>query len=554
MAIPDGLIPAPTILNLEVGEEIVLYLKDVTSFVDALAKARPFNLRVHAGVGRNQFGCLGFFVFWIPSPYNDSIPLAIYDLYVNLASEKQLGMWRELAFQTHWHLLLLDRKDEQRGFFEFINTFRIEEFLKEIQNYCDGIPVLDFDKTKAMFMAEHSVEDLFEAGPRSGTNSGVSVYDKAFAVPETPDRANPLLGAKYVRVIRESVARHSGSDRLPAGRYLEERLRDLRSEVARKSVVYLDVCHWINLRHVWLQSPRALPVYEQILVRLNQLAQRQAVLCPLSAPIFEELMKQLDPRSRAATANLMDIFSQGISVMRFEEAFAQQCCSAMTAEGRSVQMPSNSLSKVGLWFDNQLTKTAWWSPEISAAWDHVSIDLHWELTVCDCQRLTTLGVMPRKANGSCFSNWMELPARQKSCPMPFWDLAKQCREDVVGEYSSRALSHIETILGETKPVDVRERVSSISQEMINSRDYGRIPCCEIVAGMCAAQVVRGGKIRSNDVFDFLHASAGIPASAAYFCDGAMEHLLRSKLLRLDEHFGVRVHSRPEELLGYLETL
>lgn len=64
----------------------------------------------------------------------------------------------------------------------------------------------------------------------------------------------------------------------------------------------------------WLQSRLALPIYEQIVERLNHLAEQQRVLCPLSVPIFEELMKQIDARSRTATANLMDVFSRGISV------------------------------------------------------------------------------------------------------------------------------------------------------------------------------------------------------------------------------------------------
>jgi hypothetical protein len=84
-----------------------------------------------------------------------------------------------------------------------------------------------------------------------------------------------------------------------------------------------------NPAHVWLQSRVALPVYEQIVDRLNRLAGRKAVPRPLSVPIFEELMTQLDARSQVATANLMDIFSQGICMMRFEGAFAGQCRSAL---------------------------------------------------------------------------------------------------------------------------------------------------------------------------------------------------------------------------------
>ena len=90
--------------------------------------------------------------------------------------------------------------------------------------------------------------------------------------------------------------------------------------------------------------------------------------------------------------------------------------------------------------------------------------------------------------------------------------------------------------------------------VIDGMSYGQVPCCEIVAGMCAAQVYKGGRVRENDVYDFVHAGAGIPSCRAYFCDGPMEHLLRNKPLQIDIHFDATIRSRPEELLGYLESI
>lgn len=556
MEFENGLLPVSAVINLEVGEEIVLYLKDSTPFISTLAKARPFNLRIHGGVARNQHGCLGFFALWIPSPFNQRVPLAIYDLYLNPRSEAHLALWRELAFQTHWHLLLLDRKNEQRDFFEFANTFRVHEFLNEMLQYCQGIPILDFDKAKAEFIAAKSVEDLFELGPTASqtSESGLSIYDARFAIPGASDNANPLKSARYVRIVRESVARHSVGDRLPPAMHLARKLQALQSEVAKKEILYLDVCHWINLRHVWLQSKKALPVYEQIVASLNRLAERQLVLCPLSVPIFDELMKQLDPRSRAATANLMDIFSQGIAVMRFEDAFAQQCCGALTGEGHSVRFRRNSLSKIGLWFGDEQARAACWTPDISESWDNVSIDLRWAMTVCDAQRLAAQGFVPPLQQREFFSTWMGLPVHQKANPKPFWDLSKKCRNDVVEDYAAQVVPLVEAILDGAQAEDLHASVLKVAQAMIDSQDYGRIPCCEVVAGMCAAQVFRGGKVRPNDIFDFLHAGAGIPCSAAYFCDGPMEHLLRSKVLSLDEHFGVKIHSKSEDLLAHLSGI
>jgi len=552
----EGLLPIPVVINLDVGQEVVLFLKDTTPFVNTLAKTHPFNLRAHGGVARNQFGCLGFFVFWIPSPFNARVPLATYDLYVNLGNEKILGMWRELAFQTHWHLLLLDRKNEQRGFWEFRNTFRISNFLGEMEDFCRGIPVLDFDKTKAQFMVEKSVEELFHEGPSSSihSGSGFSVYDDRFAIAPTADSSNPLKAARFISVFRESIKRHAGDGRLPAATHLKHKLDTLKSEIAGRKIIYLDVCHWINLRHVWLQSRLALPIYEQIVERLNRLAEQKRVLCPLSVPIFDELMKQIDTRSRTATANLMDIFSQGISVMRFEEAFAEQCHSALNGQASDVQIKSNSVSKIGLWFDDEAARAAWWSPDNSGAWENVGIDLRWELTVCDAQKLTANGFVPHVEKTEFFSKWAELPVQQRTSPKPFWELSQKCRSDVVECYAAEVISRLEAILGKKQRDEVRESILKLTHTMIESKDYGRIPCCEVLAGMCAARVRGGGKVRPNDIFDFLHASAGIPSSEAYFCDGPMEHLIRNKELKLDQHFTVRVHSKPEDLLGYLNSI
>jgi hypothetical protein len=213
-----------------------------------------------------------------------------------------------------------------------------------------------------------------------------------------------------------------------------------------------------------------------------------------------------------------------------------------------------SFSKVGMWFGDEQAKAAWWTPEISEVWGNVSIDLRWEMTVNDCQKLTAQGFLPHLERRNFFTKWTDLASQQKVYPKPFWELSRKCRSDVVDDYLAQVVSNVEAILGGIPLGEVNAGIQKIARTMIDSRDYGRIPCCEVIAGMCAAQVFRGGKLRPNDIFDFLHASAGIPASEAYFCDGPMSHLLCSKQLKLDEQFGVRIHSRPEDLLDYLKSL
>ena len=455
-----------------------------------------------------------------------------------------MALWTELAYQTHWHVFLLDERDKQRNFWEFTNTFRLNAALKEISTFCEGVPLLDFDRAKEKFIAETSLDALHAMTSRSPMNAdGKSIFDASNMVPGPPAFPHPLKSARFAGVIKESLANHGSSNSATVLEYEREKSIQWAADLASRAFVYLDVCHWINLRHVLLQSAKATPVYEKIVDRLKTLAEKDVVICPLSAPILEELMKQSDPLSRAATANLMDIFSRGICVRRFNEAIREQWRIYSSGEWKPGAKVSGSVTKIGYWLPEDVLKSVFWSPETEYAWEKVLVDLRWALAVDDYQRLVTLGKVVKAEEPPFLTKWRALPVEQRLKKKPFPDLLKICRKDILDAYW-KELSGGESLGSATHP----------AESIIEGKDYGRMPCCEIVAGMCAAQVHRGGRIRDNDVFDFIHAGAGIPACRAYFCDGPMEHLLRSKPLQIDIHFDATIRSRPEELLLYLESI
>jgi hypothetical protein len=158
----DGFFPMKTILDADVGEEVVLYLRDQTPFMEELRRIRPFRLMLKAGAGRNEFGPLCFMVFWIPNPADSDQALAAYDVYLNPHSDIQLATWRELAAQSHWHLFLIGTGGGQRDFFEFENTFNLDETLDFVVEACGPLQLVDFNRAKAKFMQENSVNDLLK--------------------------------------------------------------------------------------------------------------------------------------------------------------------------------------------------------------------------------------------------------------------------------------------------------------------------------------------------------------------------------------------------------
>src|SRR5262245_45248136 len=74
----DGLFPLKAILNLTTGEEVVLYLRDQTPFMDELCRIQPFRLMLNTGIARNEFGPLAFLLFWVAHPQAPAKELVAY--------------------------------------------------------------------------------------------------------------------------------------------------------------------------------------------------------------------------------------------------------------------------------------------------------------------------------------------------------------------------------------------------------------------------------------------------------------------------------------------
>ncbi len=157
----DGLLPFYVVLDPEVGTEVILIIRDQTDFMNTLKAVSPFRLHLKTGFGRNDYGPFGFFLFWIQDPANTSEYVVAYDTYVNPTNDIQLKLWRALAAQTHWHLFLVGASGEQEGFFEFENSYGLNEALNVLEQASSDISMDDFYRAKQEFQSDYSVTDLF---------------------------------------------------------------------------------------------------------------------------------------------------------------------------------------------------------------------------------------------------------------------------------------------------------------------------------------------------------------------------------------------------------
>lgn len=89
MGMGDGFLPLPVVLDLAVGEEVALFVRDQTPFMEELSRVKPFRLMMKNGCACNEFGPVVFFLFWVENPMIPGTPFAAWDCYLNPKSDSQ---------------------------------------------------------------------------------------------------------------------------------------------------------------------------------------------------------------------------------------------------------------------------------------------------------------------------------------------------------------------------------------------------------------------------------------------------------------------------------
>jgi hypothetical protein len=163
----EGILPFRSIIDPQVGSETALLLFDRTPFIYELAKLKPFNLLLKTGLVHTSHGPSCFLLFYVPDPRRPGSVWVAIDAHINPLEVRHLVMWRDLARQSHWHLILVDADDELVDFFEFENTFGLDETLDQIGTMfpatTSSFPEkAKFDEAKIEFSGTYSIEDLLK--------------------------------------------------------------------------------------------------------------------------------------------------------------------------------------------------------------------------------------------------------------------------------------------------------------------------------------------------------------------------------------------------------
>jgi hypothetical protein len=161
--VPDcGVIPMPAILEARIGSEMALYLIDKTPFIYTLAKVKPFDLMLKTGMVATDHGPVAFLLIYVPNPASPDDPYFAYDYHLNPFDAGMIAAFRDLARQSHWHLILVDADRQVQGVMEFGNVYHLGEALDKMTKAIEGWKPGNFALAKQQFSDQYSLKDLFE--------------------------------------------------------------------------------------------------------------------------------------------------------------------------------------------------------------------------------------------------------------------------------------------------------------------------------------------------------------------------------------------------------
>jgi hypothetical protein len=163
----DGFIALKAVIDETIGEEVVLFIRDQTPFMDKLKAVTPFRFMMQNGIVKTKYGNLVFFLFWVEDPENSKKPFSMWDWYVSPVEGYSSNLLDKMSRQTHWHLFLVGQNNQQENFFEFQNTYDLGTILSSIKEVGVIQSPEDLANAALEFQSKYTLEEMYNWGSAS---------------------------------------------------------------------------------------------------------------------------------------------------------------------------------------------------------------------------------------------------------------------------------------------------------------------------------------------------------------------------------------------------
>lgn len=358
------------------------------------------------------------------------------------------------------------------------------------------------------------------------------------------------------RVTREAWVRHRAEKHLSAEEYLQRKRYELRQRLDDLILPYLDTCHWIRLREVVMNDPRADRRYEPVLIKLRELKAEGKLLCPFSLLVFLELKKQKSDATRRAMARLIDELSDGVCLQPPDEIGQIELRRQILRSVLGAHAPDlNEL----VW-----TKAAWvcgellpdataFSAEDRNTIKKVFTDVMWNSRLFDLVEFPT--GTPLHAYYQDLAGKFEQDAiAYRKQGADFRRVLTDEKVHLVGGLVRNDLPRIAQEIWRQYPKECA--AVDTEQDSVQKPDPSMLASVQIRAAVHASFFAAsvGMKFEANDLIDAQHAAVALPYCDLLFVERPLAHRLKVQPLDFERIYKKPILSDPVQFLAWLEQL
>lgn len=346
--------------------------------------------------------------------------------------------------------------------------------------------------------------------------------------------------------------------------YVESCHDALGDSVSRKTRIYLDTKYWLILRDVILERSNVSEAPE-LLEALRKGVKSQRIICPVSESTFIELMKQTDPITRAASADLVDSLSEGVCLRPTTERACieiQHFLSNATGKCNLPALETLVWSKVSYVLGVQHPVNEMFSAQDQNAIQKAFFDHMWEMSMASMVQ-TLSGAFPEPDNfGAAVEKINADSAAHSSDLRSFKEAYRAEVRGYLGFYMDHARQLIEALVPNI-PTPTSHQALEHERMLLNlfaaaiEKPSGSMALRTVHIGASCHAAVRWDKKRkleANDLYDFHHAEAGIGYCHAFLTEKPLKTLLSQNHLGLLNGFNCRPLATYQEALDWVRSV
>jgi hypothetical protein len=155
-----GIKPVPLVLDPEIGEEIVLLVTEPKAQICVFADCEKIEFYLRSGLVTTSQGPVFWMLFSFPGLLAGQT--IAYENSINPKDETQTAIYRRLAGQKYWHVIMADDSGAVMNFFEFENSYGLDRALESAVEVSADLQVSNFLGAKAEYENTYSIDHLLK--------------------------------------------------------------------------------------------------------------------------------------------------------------------------------------------------------------------------------------------------------------------------------------------------------------------------------------------------------------------------------------------------------